>query len=133
MAFQLVRAGQRSEFFRAMPEGVCSIDGAGAALFHKSDLELVDIADQAAILADPDTLRIAVRKPRADDDPAAIVRVTIITNKRGAPTGRAKIPVGATIRECGLTAKAARGRYDLATKDDLIIVALADAGRLGER
>ena len=132
MGFVSVEVKGRGSLFSPLEEGQTSITTGGLALFRREDLALVDIADEAALRADCGSLRIALRRPRLPDDAGSVTRVT--TPKRaGRPVrGRATVNLAPAIRELGLTVKAAAGRWELITKDDLLIVQLMQAAPSGE-
>lgn len=127
MSFEPVRVARNGDVFRSLAEGHVSVPSKGSALWHADDLALVSITDQAALLADPGTLRVALRKPRPEDDPETVVNVTAET-RRGRPVpGKRRCNLAPAIRQLGLTTKAVGGAtYPITTKDDLLIVSFTD-------
>lgn len=104
-------------------EGECSIAKTGHGLFHGADLSIVQITDQAALLADPGTLRLALRVPHLPEDFHSVVKVSPAKNGRG----RVHVPLSAGIRRLGLTPRGVGGaRYELSTKDNLLIIQLVN-------
>ena len=132
MGFANVTVKRNGLLCRPLESGQVSISRTGVALFHRDDTALVDIGDEVALLRDVGSLRIALRRPRLPEDADSVARVT--TPKRaGRPVReRATVNLAPAIRELGLTLKAAAGRWELATKDDLLIVQLMQAAPSGE-
>ena len=97
------------------------------ALFHTEDLGLVNIADEAALLADSGTLRVALRRPRLPEDDGCVARVTTVVRNKKPVRSRKNVMLAAAIRRLGLTLAAAAGKYELTTKDDLLVVDLGKA------
>lgn len=88
-------------------------------------MALVKIERMAAVLADPSTLRLAIRRPRDEAEMVGAMQVCWLTRKGGVATGRCGINVGRAIKALALTPAACKGRYALTTKDDLLILSLA--------
>jgi len=104
--------------------GQCAIDRDGRIMFRSEDLELVKIGGFALVLADTSTLRLAVRPPHAGEA-ARAMQVTVMKKKSGADTKRRAINVKRAIKALCLDPAAVKGRYNLTTKNDLLIVNLA--------
>jgi hypothetical protein len=123
MGFEIVKPGELASF-DAIEEGQVSISRSGDATFRREDLDLVKIGAYAIVLADPETLRLAVRAPR-DNERLESVAVGVITKgKEKKDAGRRRIRLTRAIKRLDLTCEAVAGRFDLLAKDDLIIIPL---------
>ena len=127
MGFEPVEVKSAGELFRPLEAGEVSIAKTGFALFLLEDLLLVNIADQAALLADSGgTLRIALRRPRLPEDEGCVAEVRPLKRRDRPVRGRMNVNLASAIRQLGLTLAAAGGRrYELTTHRDLLIVNLA--------
>lgn len=111
MAFEVVTTAQ-SFFKPKLPAGMCSLVKSGALHLAASDVEAAKIGGRCVVLADPDTLRIALRRVRSgEEDGAATVRVE--KNKLGKDTGRRSVNVGRAIVRLALEPQNVAGRYPL--------------------
>ncbi|MEW6253921.1 MAG: hypothetical protein AB1716_25020 [Planctomycetota bacterium] len=88
----------------------------GAMLMHREALERAGITDRAVLMADGETLRLALRAPR--DGEAQIAARVQVLKKRGADQGRRLVQVVRPLRELALEPKAARGRYRFELKHE---------------
>lgn len=96
--------------------GTASIDCNGKLRFHGSDLRRLGIDKEATLLTDPAAKRIALRKPRAGEPTVAV---------RWAKTGTGGgVGLTGVLKVLKIDPKKAKGRYDVASKDDLLIVQL---------
>lgn len=107
-----------------LESGQCAIGADGRALFRREDLQLVRIDDLAIVLADTSTLRIAVRAPR-DGEQKRAMQVGIVKTDKGADSGKRAISIARALKRLALEVRACRGRLDLVTKEDLLILNLA--------
>lgn len=123
MAFKLYEKKQLA--FNPLEQGQVSIDRDGTARFLTEDLELVGIENSAIVLTDELTLRIAVRKPRPGEAGKAM-SVAFVRKGKTVDKSRAQIRLTGALHALRLDTDAVRGRYDLTTKDDLVILNLAD-------
>jgi hypothetical protein len=99
----------------AICPGQCSIAPSNGRLgFHASDLRAVGICDHAALLIDPTTKRIALRKPTADE-PA--IKVMWAKSKVSAQIG-----VASALTTIGIECASVKGRRDVVRKENLLIV-----------
>jgi hypothetical protein len=108
----------------ALEKGQASISRSGDGTFRVQDLELAGIKNYAVVLADKETLRLAVRAPR-DNERLDSVAVGIV--RKGAAkvdAGRRRIRLARGIKHLDLTPEAVAGRFDLLAKDDLLILPL---------
>lgn len=108
-----------------LQSGQVSIDKGGNARFLREDLDLVGIGDSVVVLTDELTLRVALRKPRPSDA-GRTMTVSSPKGPHGTDKTRAYIRLSGALRELRLEPEAVKGRYELTTKDDLLIVNLAD-------
>ena len=131
VSFQFVARGRWQPGEKLEP-GQVAINVDGRLVLRVEDLALVKIDKSVALLADPSTLRLAIRKPRDEIEAAGAMRVTPITRKSGAGTGRAGVSAARGIKALALTPAACKGRYTLTTKDDLLIVSLAGISAAGK-
>jgi len=131
MSFQFVPRGTWQPGEKLEP-GQVAINVDGRLVLRVEDLALVKIDKSVALLADPSTLRLAIRRPRDELEAAGAMRVTPITRKSGAGTGRAGINAARGIKALALTPRTCKGRYTLTTKDDLLIVSLAGISAAGK-
>ncbi len=123
MSWKLIERGT----FGATPpleEGWVAIHMDGALTLRADDLASVGIEQFAAVLCDPGTLRIAVRKPK-EHEFARATAVGVVRGKAGKDTGRRTIRATRAFRELCLDSRACAGRIELTTKDDLLILNLA--------
>jgi len=109
----------------ALEQGQVSISKTGQARFCREDLDLVGITDSLVILLDQELLRLAFRKPRSGEEQNAYRVTGAHSGKRVAKT-RATVQIGRALREIRLEPEAVAGRYELTTKDDLLILNLAN-------
>ena len=123
MSFKMLE--KRSFSTDPIPEGFMSIDKGGTARFHTDDLELAGIDDTAIVLVDESTLRIALRKPR-DGEEARAYRVAPVRSGSKVDPARRQMLLRSALNELRIEPRNAAGRYELRTKDDLLIVSLAD-------
>jgi hypothetical protein len=132
VGFEVLPRGERT-FAERLPEGACSLSKNGKLTLRKGDLALARISEAAIVLADPGTLRIALRAPRPDE--AALAMRVGLMGKKNQKDPRYGVSVARAVKAVGLTLAAAAGRYELATKgtgaDALLIVKLVvgDAAR----
>ncbi len=117
--------------FNPLEEGYVALCAAGNARFHREDLALVGIEGAATVLTDELTLRIALRKPRPNETGKTML-VTSPKEGTAAERTRAHVRLAGALRELRLDPKAAKGRYELTTKDDLLIINLAGC-KAGEK
>lgn len=130
MGFEIVEPGT---FLREpIGEGTCSIHRNGTVTFCAADLKLVGMDLYALVLADPGLLRIGLRKPRTADERKQSRALTPRSGRNGQ-SGHVSIQLGAAIRRLGLKPEAVAGRYDLITKDDLLILPLASGEPRGKQ
>ena len=130
MSFKVLEKGAFT-FKEALPENFCSIDRTGTARFCRQDLELVGLEDEAVILTDELGMRIALRKPRAGEKQHAYRLAVQKYGKRANPDRRA-ISFRRALAELHLDPKDTAGRFELTTKDDLLIVTLCDMSEASE-
>lgn len=107
----------------------CSLTGAGMLTMPRALLRRAAIAKRFVLLADAGTRRIALRAPR-DGEPHSE-----LSDRGGAV---AYVSVRSALRALGIEGAegrgAARGRYEVAAKDDLLIVGpLMGQGQRGKR
>lgn len=126
MAFEIVEPG--ATFGKdALTSGTASISRSGRLTVVQEDLELAGIDRTAVVLADPGTLRIALRAPREDETAVSVACSPMLTHAK-RDTGRRALNIVRALRRLSLTPEAAAGRYELATKgagaDALLIVNL---------
>lgn len=122
--FEIVERGAFG-FNQPLGEGEVAIGADGRAVFRRTDLELVGIDDLAIVLADTATLRIGLRKPRAGEAPRAMAVGVVKTDKK-TDSGKRAVSINRALKRCALDPRACRGRLELVTKDDLLILNLAN-------
>ncbi len=110
---------------RALPEGQASIDKHGQCRVHAKDLARLKITNEVTVLADVETQRIAMRRPRANEKP---FRVAIVMAKKKRATERRRINLAPALAELRVDLADVSGRYFLHPKDDLIVINLEEAG-----
>lgn len=111
---------------RGLADGEVSLDKNGTATFRAEDLALVGIDGVAVVLVDELTMRVAVRAARPSDGKRALL-VKPVKRHNGKLTGSRRIYLGGALRSIRIDPGAVRGRYELTTKDNLIIINLVDA------
>lgn len=122
MGFEFVPRGT----FGAKPglsEGEVALLAGGVLTFRRDDLALVGIGDRVAVLVDRGTLRIAFRAPTEDEAADA----SQFYREKDSESGRRKLLVNRALKELGLNARDLAGRYQLMTKDRLLIWTPTDA------
>ena len=142
MGFEIIQPGA---FVQArMERGQISLGKTGQLWLCAEDCEQVSIRDRCVILADSGTLRIGLRAADHGEVEFA-ARVGIVKGRKCRDSGRRCINVARALRQLGLEVEAVRGRYQLAQKDNLLILALCPdltagagkapggTGRKGER
>lgn len=99
--------------------GQCSIAKTGITRFCEADLARMGIKHQAVVYVDRALFRIAIQKPRRDDDGKLPPTVAVKTGK-GSPT----ISLGPAIRAIGLDTEKVAGPHEATFKDNLLIICL---------
>jgi hypothetical protein len=110
-------------------EGQAALDALGSMTALASDLATVGIEGQAVMLVDEGNHRVALRAPSKGRTEKPFV-VQVVKRPGGNDTGRRRVSLGSAMRRLGLDPKLVKGRHELTTKDDLIILNL---GNLGDR
>jgi len=110
---------------RSIQPGQASLTKSGILTLNAADLKSVMIADKAVILTDKSTTRIALRRARDGEFDTMGVRVY---GKPKSRTRRITSFKGALV-ELGIDPVQAAGRYGLMTRDDMLILNLADAAK----
>ncbi|GMU22836.1 MAG: hypothetical protein AMXMBFR13_29200 [Phycisphaerae bacterium] len=108
-----------------LEEGFASIDKNGTGRFHTEDLGLVGIGDLAVVMTDEITMRLALRAARQEEGRKAL-RVTMVHYGKKPRPDRRSIRLSGAIREMNLEPRSVAGRYKLTTKENLIIINLAE-------
>ena len=123
MAFKIYEPKQIE--FNPLEEGIVAIDRTGTARFVTDDLTIVGIETSAIVLTDELTLRVAIRKPRPGEKGKAM---TVAYARQGklVDKTRAHVRLTGALHALRLDTEATKGRYPLTTKDDLLIINLAD-------
>ena len=123
--FELIEPGVMHAANR-LPEGWGSIGKSGKLVVHQSDLDLVGIGRQAAVLVDVDTWRVAIRALRPDE--RGVVVSTVTTGKHKRSSGKCYLNIRRAVLRLGLETERIAGRYELSTKgqgaDALLMVCL---------
>jgi hypothetical protein len=130
VSFQVIDRGEW-KVLPTLERGWCSIARDGRAVFRAEDLALVKIEGRARLLADTGTLRVAIRRPRDDAELAKSMTVQVVKRGSGTATSRRAIQVGRAIKAIGVSVAACVGRYELQTKEDLLILTLVDISKGG--
>ena len=121
--FKIVTPGEFAAM-EGLAEGEVSVDRRGHALFRTDDLQSIGIREYAIVMVDSSGMRIALRAVR-DGEQAQSIRVSTVTRSAGIVNeARRKINMQPALRELALEPHAARGRYEMLTKDDLLIIPL---------
>jgi hypothetical protein len=108
----------------ALEESQVSIAKDGQLTFRESLLRSVGISDLAVLLSDPDTLRLAIRRPK-EHEIARAVRVCVVRGVKSRDTGRRTVRATRGFHALCLDPKACVGRMELAIKDQTILLNLA--------
>lgn len=133
MGFANVTVKRNGLLCRPLESGQVSISRTGVALFHRDDMVLVDIGDEVALLADTGgSLRVALRRPRLPEDADSVVRVATLKRAGRPIRGRVVVNISSAIRELGLVVRAVAGRWQLTTKEDLLILGFTQGAPSGE-
>jgi hypothetical protein len=133
VGFEIVAAGRWSPV-DPLEQGEISICRSGTATFRAEDLASVGIDKPwVTVLADPSTLRVAVRPVRSGEEQGSVAVSNVMRSKGKIDSGRRRISLARAIRHCGLTTAAVAARYNLHVKDDqLLIINLTD-GPVGDK
>lgn len=123
MAFQVIEKKAFTSC-ESIPDGFCSVDRGGTGRFHTEDLALVEIDKVAIVLVDEMTLRIGLRKPRPGEEAKAYLCRPVYAGRR-PDEKRRQVSLRSALSELRIDPEAAAGRYELTTKDDLLIINLA--------
>jgi hypothetical protein len=125
MGFQVIEPGHWKTP-DPLAEGEVSVNKEGRIIFRREDLTEAGIEGFCVLLADPMTLRIAVRKPREGEAGRSLV-VSTIKGHKDRDSGRRAVNAARGIKALKLDPAACAGRYTLMTKDELLILGLANA------
>ena len=116
-------------FPEALSEGEVAIDKVGNVTLRKADLDSVGISDQAVVMVDKDTKRVAIRAPQGNKD-VKTLSVHTVKRKGGSATDRRKVYLSGAMRRLGLEGSHLKGRRELMIKGDvsdgLLIINLVD-------
>jgi len=117
-----------------IPEGQASIDKTGTLTIRTEDLALVHIEDAAIVLTDELTMRIALRAARGNERAKAYTVFKVFRAAKKLDPKWRRIGLGGVIKAMNLEPAAVAGRYELTTKENLLIVNLtgADGDENGE-
>ena len=107
-----------------LPRGHAAVFRRGAISFHSADLAEVGIGEHVVLLIDTDTIRLGIRRPSDDDEPAAILSAKL--NETGT---RRTIHAGGAFKKLGVDQADARGWYELTVKAGLIVLNLPSRKR----
>lgn len=119
MSFKLFEP-PATAWIKPIEEGQAGLAKSGTLTLRPEDLALVQIEGKVRVLVDTGTLRIAFRQ--TDDDDMHSIRVATA----GKGGNRRKINIAAVLKRLSLDPREAAGRYRLATKDNLLILDLAN-------
>jgi hypothetical protein len=126
LAFEIVEPGTFN-FAEPLAVGQCSISKAGRLSCRAEDVRAVGIGHYAIVMADGQTMRVALRVPRDGEQPKSAA-LTITTAGKGAKkhdAGRRNVLIMRALRRLGVTPEAVAGRYALSQHDgSLLIVCL---------
>jgi hypothetical protein len=122
MGFELVIPRGRID---ALEKGQAAVAVPGQLRFHKADLMEVGlcaaIQDEAAVMVDVGTRRLAVRKA-AEGEPAS--KVTLNKTRTAGC-----LSIGAALKLLGVTVEQCKGRYAVTKKENLLIIQLRGTGK----
>jgi len=124
MSFEIVECNSLG-LIRALPPGQASIDRHGCARVHAADLAKLKVTTEVTVLADLETQRIALRRPRGGEK---AFKVAVVTAKKKRPTDRRRINLAPALAELRIDQADVSGRYTLHAKDDLLVINLEEAG-----
>ena len=129
MGFVIVEPGRAGFDVDPLAEGSVAVRRSGDLIALRDDLSLVSIGDCCTVLADAATKRIALRAP-TDDEAANAQAVLVLRrgNKQRDDSGRRRIMLKRALARIGLTPEQAVGRYELTTKENLLILNLSEVG-----
>jgi hypothetical protein len=125
VAFKLLEKGTFT-FQDPLPEGQVSICRNGVGRFCREALESVGIEGEAIVLTDEMTLRIAIRKPRPNEARNAYSVNTPRIGRNKKDTSKGTVSLARALKDLRLDPEKTVGRYPLTTKEDLLIINLAD-------
>ncbi|HMQ15014.1 MAG TPA: hypothetical protein PKC49_03485 [Phycisphaerae bacterium] len=116
MAFEVCQLSHRGGG-AVLPEGAAGLTKAGILALRVVTLREVNITTHLVVLADADTRRIALRRPRDGED--ALARELRLVTASGKPARVARFSIRTALERLGWKRKA--GRYATSRKDDLLI------------
>lgn len=104
-----------------MEVGRVSLDVNGTLRFTAADAAAAAIDNEAMVLIDRATKRIAIRGPRSDEKGKAV--------KWDEAETTGQIYLGGALGKIGLAKDAVKGRHDVEIKDGMLVLNLMPAGR----
>lgn len=131
MAFELVTPGHWGpNGGGGLPEGMISLQKSGLATVRIEDLVLVGIpadAGKVAVLACSETNRIAIRRWIQEEHGDSAFAIRAPTKQKGVKNESVRmLNLNAPLKRLGIKPEAYAGRYELHTKDDLLLLNLVD-------
>ena len=123
MAWKTIEPGQWKATV-ALEESQVSITKDGQLTFRESLLKSVGIGDFATLMADPDTLRLGLRRPK-EHELAGAVRVSVVRGAQKRDTGRRTVRGTRGFHALCLDPQVCVGRLELTIKDQTLILNLA--------
>lgn len=108
-----------------LPEDMISIQRSGMATLRVGPLAMIGVTDRCIALADPELMRIGIRRPTEEESDFAF-SVLALRNKRGKDTGRRHINCAPAIGRLGIEPREVAGRYRLMSVDQMLFVTFTD-------
>jgi hypothetical protein len=133
MGFEFVPSGEWKAGPR-LESGFAALGRDARLTLHAEDLRLVGIFDEAAVCADPDTLRIGLRVPTEAERPRARRVGVVKAARHGRDTGRRTIDVRKALQRIRLDPRQVNGRYEVSVKGEglggILIVHIGDCEKI---
>jgi hypothetical protein len=117
-----------------LEKGWAAIGRDGTLTFTATDLRNIEAESVCAVVVDPDTIRVAVRRPK-EHEIARAMTVSIVRGHKNRDTGRRAVHGIRAFKALGIDPKTCAGRVELTIKgDDLLILNLGQfaLGKPGE-
>lgn len=103
--------------------GTAGIDRKGNLTLHQTDLERAGIGDRAVVLIDAAAMRLALRRPAADEA-GRVVAVGTPGAKHGKPSPRRQVWIRGPLEAMRLEPDQVAGRLVVRHETNMVVIAL---------
>jgi hypothetical protein len=108
-----------------LAEDAISIQRSAVATLRLEPLAMIGVTDRAVVLADPELMRIGIRRPTEDEADIAFA-VHTLRSKAGKDSRRRHVNLTPAIRRLGIEPREVGGRYTLMSVEATLFVTLTD-------